>query len=194
MDREVRRKVRLGYEKLRDVIFANQKKLGVIPGKPSPPRCLLNCRSGTRSPLGKETLCTPGGVFAGDAASTDYEIGRVIQAVEDMGKLDPTLIILCGDTASAPEGTLYDVFQSVHRLQRLLKAPEVLQMLHLENWGSDKTYPHMAVGWALAFDTPFQWTKQVGIAFRRDPAGPGDFMARSHQGRRRHPLAVPPCH
>ncbi len=38
-------------------------------------------------------------------------------------------------------------------------------MLHYENWGSDKTYPHMAVQWAWAFDTPFKWTKQVASHF-----------------------------
>ena len=38
-------------------------------------------------------------------------------------------------------------------------------MLHYENWGSDKTYPHMSVGWAWAFDTPFKWTKQVASHF-----------------------------
>ena len=38
-------------------------------------------------------------------------------------------------------------------------------MLHYEDWGTDKTYPHMSVGWSLAFDTPFQWTKQVASHF-----------------------------
>jgi len=46
-----------------------------------------------------------------------------------------------------------------------LKAPEALQLLHYEDWGSDKTYQHMSVGWAWAFDTPFKWTKQVASHF-----------------------------
>ena len=105
-------------------------------------------------------------VFAGYAAYTDYEIGRVIQAVEDMGKLDNTLIIyICGDNGTSPEGTLYGAFNQLTAYNGILKAPEVLQLLHYEDWGSDKTYPHMAVGWSWAFDTPFKWTKQVASHF-----------------------------
>jgi hypothetical protein len=93
-------------------------------------------------------------------------IGRVIQAVEDMGKLDNTLIIyICGDNGTSPEGTLYGAFNQLTSYNGILKAPEALQLLHLEDWGSDKTYPHMAVGWSWAFDTPFKWTKQVASHF-----------------------------
>ena len=63
-------------------------------------------------------------VFAGYAAYTDYEIGRVIQAVEDMGKLDNTLIIyISGDNGTSPEGTLDGRLQSAHRLQRHSESP-----------------------------------------------------------------------
>jgi arylsulfatase len=47
----------------------------------------------------------------------------------------------------------------------ILTLPEALQLLHYENWGSDKTYPHMSVAWSWAFDTPFKWTKQVASHF-----------------------------
>jgi len=105
-------------------------------------------------------------VFAGYAAYTDYEIGRVIQEVEDMGKLDNTLIIyICGDNGTSPEGTLSGAFNQLTAYNGILKAPEALQLLHLEEWGSDKTYPHMSVGWTWAFNTPFKWTKQVASHF-----------------------------
>jgi arylsulfatase len=157
----------MGYEKLRDVIFANQKKLGVIPENtqltPLPPELP---KWDSISLLEKKLFARQAEVFAGYAAYTDHEIGRVIQAVEDMGKLDNTLIIyICGDNGTSPEGTLYGAFNQLTAYNGILKAPEALQMLHLEDWGSDKTYPHMAVGWALAFDTPFQWTKQVASHF-----------------------------
>ena len=157
----------MGYEKLRNVIFANQKKLGVIPEStqltPLPPELP---KWDSLSLLEKKLFARQAEVFAGYAAYTDSEIGRVIQAVEDMGKLDNTLIIyICGDNGTSPEGTLYGAFNQLTAYNGILKAPEALQMLHLEDWGSDKTYPHMAVGWALAFDTPFQWTKQVASHF-----------------------------
>ncbi len=157
----------LGYENLREVIFANQKKLGVIPQNtqltPLPPELpkweLLS------EPY-KKLLARQAEVFAGYAAYTDFEIGRVIQAVEDMGKLDNTLIIyICGDNGTSPEGTLTGAYNQLTSYNGILKAPEPLQLLHYEDWGTDKTYPHMSVGWSLAFDTPFQWTKQVASHF-----------------------------
>src|SRR5207344_3287061 len=98
----------IGYEKLREVIFANQKKLGVIPENtqltPLPPE--LPKWDSLSFPY-KKLLARQAEVFAGYAAYTDFEIGRVIQAVEDMGKLDNTLIIyICGDNGTSPEGTL----------------------------------------------------------------------------------------
>jgi len=116
--------------------------------------------------LEKKLYARQAEVFAGYAAYTDNEIHRVIQSVEDMGKLDNTLIIyICGDNGTSPEGTLYGAFNQLTAYNGILKAPEALQMLHYENWGTDKTYPHMAVGWAWAFDTPFKWTKQVASHF-----------------------------
>src|SRR5438128_8789513 len=157
----------MGYEKLRDEIFANQKQLGVIPADAQltpwpneiPKWDLLSL-------LEKKLFERQAEVFAGYAAYTDNEIGRVIQAVEDLGKLDNTLIIyICGDNGTSPEGTLYGAFNQLTAYNGILDAPEALQMLHYEDWGSDKTYPHISVGWAWAFDTPFKWTKQVASHF-----------------------------
>src|SRR5882724_8976151 len=85
-------------------------------------------------------------VFAAYAAYTDYEIGRVIQEVQDEGKLDNTLIIyICGDNGTSAEGTEEGTYNTLTAYNGILKLPEALQMLHYEDWGSDKTYPHMAV-------------------------------------------------
>jgi arylsulfatase A-like enzyme len=164
-----------GWEKLRETIFENQKKLGVIPadteltpwpdGQAEFGGAKLP-RWDSLSLIQKKLCIRQAEVFAAYAAYTDYEIGRVIQEVQDQGKLDNTLIIyICGDNGTSPEGTLEGTYNTLTAYNGILKLPEALQLLHYEDWGSDKTYPHMAVGWTWAFDTPFKWTKQVASHF-----------------------------
>jgi arylsulfatase A-like enzyme len=157
----------MGYEKLRDEIFANQKRLGVVPASaqltPWPDSIP---RWDSLSVLEKKLYAHQAEVFAAYAAYTDFEIGRVIQEVQDQGKLDNTLIIyIDGDNGTSPEGTLSGAFNQLTAYNGILKAPEALQLAHMDQWGSDKTYPHMSVGWSWAFDTPFKWTKQVASHF-----------------------------
>ena len=152
---------------LREQIFANQKRLGVIPANTqlTPwPDDLPKWES--LSLVQKKLYARQAEVFAAYAAYTDHEIGRVIQAVEDMGKLDNTLIIyISGDNGTSAGGHAAGHAESDDRLQRHSGRARAEQMLYYEAWGSDKTYPHMAVGWAWAFDTPFKWTKQVASHF-----------------------------
>jgi arylsulfatase len=83
-----------------------------------------------------------------------------------MEKLDNTIIIyIDGDNGTSPEGTLGGTYNQLIAYNDILDTPMPLQLLHYEDWGTDKTYPHMAVGWAWAFDTPFKWTKQVASHF-----------------------------
>ncbi|HTQ00167.1 MAG TPA: sulfatase-like hydrolase/transferase, partial [Casimicrobiaceae bacterium] len=156
-----------GWNKLRDQIFANQKRLGVIPAnaKLTPwPDELPKWDSLTL--LQKKLYARQAEVYAAYTAYTDYEIGRVIQAVQDMGKLDDTLIIyIDGDNGTSPEGTLSGTYNQMTAYNGILDVPEPLQLLHYEDWGSAATYPHMAVAWSWAFDTPFKWTKQVASHF-----------------------------
>ena len=157
----------MGWEKMREQIFANQKRLGVIPENTqlTPwPDDLPKWDS--LSLVQKKLYAREAENFAGYAAYTDHEIGRVIQAVEDMGKLDNTLIIyISGDNGTSAEGTLEGTFNQMTAYNGILTLPEAEQMLHYEDWGSDKTYPHMSVAWSWAFDTPFKWTKQVASHF-----------------------------
>ena len=105
-------------------------------------------------------------VFAGYTAYTDYEIGRVIQQVEDMGKLDNTLIIyIVGDNGTSPEGTMVGTPNQYTSYNGILDFPIAEQLKFYDAWGSAATYPHMAVAWSWAFDTPFKWTKQVASHF-----------------------------
>src|SRR5208282_1874336 len=98
-------------------------------------------------------------------AYTDYEIGRVIQAVDDMGKLDNTLIIyISGDNGTSAEGTTIGTFNDMASFQGA-QVPVADQLKFYDAWGSAQTRPHMSVAWSWAFDTPFKWTKQVASHF-----------------------------
>src|SRR5258705_1603645 len=170
----------MGWERLREQIFANQKRLGVIPANTQLtawPDTLPKWDS--LSFIQKKLYSREAEVFAGYAAYTDNEIGRVIQAVEDMGKLDNTLIIyISGDNGTSAEGTLEGTYNQMTAYNAILTLPEAVQMLHYENRGSDKTYPHMSVAWSWGFDTPFKWTKQVASHF----AGTRQVLAISWPG------------
>ncbi len=157
----------MGWEKMREQIFANQKRLGVIPANTQlTPWPADLPKWDSLSEVQKKLYAREAEVYAAYTAYTDYEIGRVIQAVQDMGKLDNTLIIyIDGDNGTSPEGSLSGTFNQMTVYNGIMDAPEALQLLHYEDWGSDKTYPHMAVAWAWAFDTPFKWTKQVASHF-----------------------------
>ena len=157
----------MGWNTMRDQIFANQKRLGVIPeGTQLTPWPGDLPKWESLSLIQKKLYAREAENFAGYAAYTDNEIGRVIQAVEDMGKLDNTLIIyISGDNGTSAEGTLEGTFNQMTAYNGILTLPEAVQMLHYEGWGSDTTYPHMSVAWSWAFDTPFKWTKQVASHF-----------------------------
>ena len=157
-----------GWNALRDQIFANQKKLGVIPqdAKLTPwPDNLLK-QWDQLTPDEKRMFTRQADVYAAYLAYTDHEIGRVIQAVEDMGKLDNTLIIyIVGDNGSSAEGTLIGTPNEVASLNGVDIPVEGQLKYFYDVWGTDRTYPHMAVGWTWAFDTPFSWTKQIASHF-----------------------------
>ncbi len=157
-----------GWNKLRETIFANQKRLGVLPqdAKLTPwPKDLLK-EWDTLSADEKKLFIRQADVFAAYMAYTDHEIGRVIQHIEDIGKLDNTLIIyIAGDNGNSAEGTLIGTPNEVASLQGISVPVEDQLKYFYDAWGTDKTYPHMAVAWTWAFDTPFSWTKQIASHF-----------------------------
>ena len=82
-----------------------------------------------------------------------------------MGKLDNTLIIfIVGDNGTSAEGSMLGTPFDMAAIQGV-NVPVADQLKFYDVWGSDKTTPHMAVGWTWAFDTPFKWTKQVASHF-----------------------------
>jgi arylsulfatase A-like enzyme len=156
-----------GWEALRDQIYANQKQLGVIPpGTELTPWPEMLPKWDTLSADEKKLFTRQADVFAAYVAYADHEIGRVIEAVEDLGKLDNTLIIYIeGDNGTSAEGTMVGTPNEIASLQTVT-FPVALQLKYFYDvWGSDKTYPHMAVPWAWAFDTPFKWMKLIASHF-----------------------------
>jgi len=156
-----------GWNALRDQIFANQKKLGVIPADakltPWPDKLLKQWESLT--PEEKKLFIRQADVYGAYLAYTDHEIGRVIQAVEDMGKLDNTLIIyISGDNGASAEGSPNGTPSEVLQFNGL-ELPVKEQMKWYDVWGSDQTYNHFAVPWSWAFDTPYKWMKQIPSFF-----------------------------
>jgi arylsulfatase A-like enzyme len=157
----------MGWNAMREQIFANQKRLGVIPAdaKLTPWPDVLP-KWDTLSADEKKLFARQAEVFAGYTAYTDHEIGRVIQEVQDEGKLDNTLIIyIDGDNGTSPEGTLLGTPNQYTAYNGILDFPVREQLKFYDVWGSAATYPHMAVAWSWAFDTPFKWTKQVASHF-----------------------------
>jgi len=158
----------MGWNALREQIFANQKRLGVIPqdAKLTPwPKDLLP-EWNTLNADQKKMYAHQAEVYAAYLAYTDHEIGRVIQAVQDMGKLDNTLIIyISGDNGSSAEGTLIGTPNEVASFNGVDVPVDVQLRDFYDVWGSDKTYPHMSVAWSWAFDTPYKWTKQIASHF-----------------------------
>ena len=103
----------------------------------------------------------------------------MIQAIEDMSKLDTTLIIyISGDNGNSAAGTVVGTPNQFTAYNGILDLPIAEQMKAYDAWGSEATYPHMSVAWSWAFDTPFKWTN-------------GPLLARPYQRPRCHPDAVP---
>jgi arylsulfatase len=156
----------MGWNEMREQIFANQKKLGVIPQNaqltPWPDSL---AKWDTLNPTEKKVFAHQAEIFGAYVAYTDHEIGRVIQAVDDLGKLDNTLIIyMSGDNGTSPEGSTVGTVFDLAAIQAI-NMPVDAQLKFYDVLGSDKTTPHMSVAWSWAFDTPFKWTKEVASFF-----------------------------
>lgn len=153
-----------GWDRLREEIFARQKKLGVIP-----PDCQLTARpkeipAWDEMPAAlKPVLCRQMEVYAGYMEYTDHHVGRLVKLLEQLHLLEDTLIYyIVGDNGASAEGTLNGAFNEMANFNGLaaLETPEFL-LARLDKLGGPESYNHYAVGWAHALNTPYQWTKQV---------------------------------
>ena len=149
---------------LREKTLARQKKLGVVPEDAE-----LTARHDEIPAWDdmpdelKPVLARQMEIYAGFLEQTDHEIGRVVDAIEDLGILDDTLIYyIIGDNGASAEGTLNGCFNEMTTLNGMpgIETTEFL-LSKIDDFGTPNAYNHYAVGWAHALCTPYQWTKQV---------------------------------
>ncbi len=155
-----------GWDKVREASFARQKQNGIIPGNTKlPPRPDDIVAWKSLPEAHKRLFRRQAEVFAGFVAHTDHHIGRFVQAIEDIGELDNTLIFyIAGDNGTSAEGGMVGMYNEMTYFNGVQEKVEDLLPL-IDKWGSPETFPHMAAGWAVAFDSPFKWTKQVASDF-----------------------------
>jgi arylsulfatase A-like enzyme len=170
-----------GWDVLREKTFARQKELGVVPQEAElsePDEAFEDWASldETRKRLYARQM----EVYAGYSENADWNIGRILTAIEELGELDNTVVLwIWGDNGASMEGTLSGTFNEMTTLNGVPLTPEQqmgLLFKHggLEAWGGPELEPHYSCNWALASNTPFQWGKQVA----------------SHLGGTRNPLVV----
>jgi arylsulfatase len=155
-----------GWDQLRTETLARQIELGVVPaGTKLAPKPEAIQDWAALSADEKRLFAHQAEVYAAYADMTDHEVGRLVDALDQAGELDDTLIFyIAGDNGASAEGGMNGLFNEYSYFNGLAETvPEMLA--HVESWGDPSTYPHMAAGWAVAFDTPFTWTKQVASSF-----------------------------
>ncbi|MFD2203741.1 arylsulfatase [Shivajiella indica] len=152
-----------GWDVMREQILARQIEMGIVPKgtKLAPkPEAIQDWESLTADQ--KKLFTRQAEVFAGFLDMTDYEIGRLLDAVEATGQADNTMIIFVyGDNGTSAEGGANGMFSEMTYFNGVQETVEDM-LKKYDKWGSPETYPHMAAGWAVMFDTPYKWTKQMG--------------------------------
>jgi len=155
-----------GWDKLREETYARQKAMGVIPADakltPRPKEIpAWDDMNADQKRLFERQM----EAFAGFAEHTDNEVGRLVAQLEALGELDNTLFFyIVGDNGASAEGGPEGAYNEMMALNGI---PGTFDQMkdHVEDWGSPTTFPHYAIGWAWATNTPFQWTKQVASHF-----------------------------
>lgn len=153
-----------GWDKLREETVARQKKLGVIPQDAQLTKRHDEIPAWDDMPADlKPVLAKQMEIYAGFMEQTDHEIGRVLDAIDDLGIMDDTLIyLIIGDNGASAEGTINGCFNEMCTLNGLpgIETTEFL-LSKIDDFGTPKAYNHYAVGWAHALCAPYQWTKQI---------------------------------
>ena len=157
----------VGWDKLREETLARQKQLGVVPPdtklapKPTASRTGTRLRRTKRSCSRVRWRC-----YAGFGEMADYEIGRLIQAIADLGQLDNTLVFyIVGDNGASAEGGMNGLFNEITYFNGVQRDRWRDSFKRIDELGGPMAYSHYAAGWAVAGDTPFTWTKQVASSF-----------------------------
>ncbi len=170
-----------GWDRLREETFIRQKELGVIPADTE-----LTSRNAAFPAWDdvpdnlKAFYARQMEVYAGYSENADYNVGRVIDAIDELGELDNTLVLwIWGDNGASMEGTITGSFNELTMQNGIPLTDEMQLQLSeqyggLDQWGGAIMDPHYSAAWAWAGATPFQWGKQVG----------------SHLGGTRNPMVV----
>ena len=167
-----------GWDRLREETFARQKALGVVPpdAELTPRNEAFPAWDGVPDEL-KPFYARQMEVYAGFSENADHNVGRVIDAIEELGELDNTLMIwIWGDNGASMEGTVTGSFNEL-TMQNGIPLTDEMQLQLAERyggmdaWGAEIMAPHYGAAWAWAGNTPFQWGKQVGshLGGTRDP-------------------------
>jgi len=155
-----------GWDHVRNETFKRQKKMGLIPADTQLGEKPEELKDWDQLGADEQKLfARQAEVFAGFLEQTDYEIGRLMKAIDDIGEQDNTLVIyIAGDNGTSAEGGFVGMFNEMTYFNAVTEKVEDLIPL-MDKWGGPETFPHMAAGWAVAFDSPFSWTKQVASDF-----------------------------
>ena len=155
-----------GWDKLREETVKRQKDLGVVPQDAQlTPRPEEIPAWDSYSPEQQKMFARQAEVFAGFSAQVDHEIGRVIDYARSLPNGDNTLIFyIIGDNGASAEGGLTGTIDEFTFFNNV-PADDAYGEAHLDEWGGPSTYPHFAVAWAWAMNTPFKWTKQIASHF-----------------------------
>jgi arylsulfatase len=150
----------MGWDKAREMILENQKRLGVIPKDTNLTERISEIPSWDSLPDEEKKLyARQMEVFAAQMDHVDHQIGRVVKELERIGELDNTLIFVTADNGASGEGGLAGTFNETYVLNGLQTDLDA-NLRHYADWGRENTYPHYHAGWAMAGNTPFRYFKQ----------------------------------
>jgi len=155
-----------GWDRQREITLRRQRELGVVPEDAE----LAPWAEGVPhwdelSDAERRSAASLMELYAGFAEHTDDQVGRLVDALQEMGVLDDTLIFyILGDNGASAEGGLGGTLNE-HRFASGIPDSAEFINANADALGDETTHAHYPVGWALAMNTPYQWTKQVASHF-----------------------------
>ncbi len=169
-----------GWDKVREETLARQKKLGLLPADTQLTKRTLGIPAwDSLNAEQKQLDAYMMEIYAGYLSQTDYNVGRVLDAIEQLGQLDNTLVIyIVGDNGASAEGLMDGSLNEIATINGIFEDYKTV-LKHKDDLGTWKTHNHYPIGWAHAMDTPFQWTKQIASHY----GGTGNGMVISWPAR-----------
>jgi arylsulfatase A-like enzyme len=150
-----------GWDKLREETLDRQKKLGIVPENTVlAPKPAAIKDWDKLSADEKKLFAHQMEVFAAFGEYTDYQVGKLHDAVDSLGELNNTLFIyIVGDNGASGEGSMNGMYNEMTYFNGVPETVED-QLKKMDELGGPNTFPHYSAGWAVAGDAPFTWTKQ----------------------------------